>query len=148
MPRRTSSSRLAGRSLRVAAYANVGWMAFVWAQRIRNAVVNEEPDPTGAYVMSGTMLAGAAVLAVAVTVAPESPATRALVRIVPAAHGALWIVRGTQIAMSDRSVPFIAVHEALAVVSLGLAAWAWRAVGSTRAGASGVGGAPEPAATL
>ena len=148
MPRRTSSPRLAGRSLRVAAYANVGWMTFVWAQRIRNAVVNDEPDPTGAYIMSGTMLAGAAVLAVAATAAPDSAATRALVRIVPAAHGALWIVRGAQIAMSDRSVPFIVGHEALAVVARGLAAWAWRAVGATRTGAPGVGGAPERAATI
>ncbi len=115
------------RSVRLAAYANAGWMAFVWVQRVRNAIANDEPDPTGAFLMSGASLAGAAALAAAVTAAPDTPATRALARFVPSAHGALWVVRGTQIALSDRSVPFIAVHEVLAVVSIGLAVWAWRA---------------------
>lgn len=119
------------RSLRAAAYANAGWMAFVWVQRVRNAVANDEPDPTGAFVMSGASLAGAALLAAAATAAPRSAATRALARVVPAAHGALWVVRGTQIALSDRSVPFIAVHEVLAAASIGLAVWAWRAATPT-----------------
>jgi hypothetical protein len=132
------------------AYSNAGWMTFVWVQRIRNAVANDEPNPTGAYVMSGAMLAGAAALAVAVTAAPGSTVTRGLVRFVPAAHGALWAVRGVQIAMADHSVPFIVVHEALAVASIGLAAWAWRSTagdGGVEA-APGVGAGREPAASI
>jgi hypothetical protein len=135
--------------MRIAAYANAGWMTFVWVQRIRNAVANDEPNPTGAYVMSGAMLAGAAVLVVAATTSPGSATTRALTRIVPAAHGALWVVRGTQIAMSDRSVPFIAVHEVLAAASIGLAVWAWRAATSTESPAGPeVGAGRGRAATI
>jgi len=140
--------RSASRSVRLAAYVNAGWMTFVWVQRIRNAVANDEPNPTGAYVMSGAMLAGAAVLVAAATASPESTATRALTRLVPAAHGALWVVRGTQIAMSDRSVPFIAVHEVLAVASIGLAVWAWRSTSAASAAGPEVGAGRGRAATI
>jgi hypothetical protein len=113
------------RSVRATALVNAGWMGFVWVQRIRNAVVNQEVNPTAAYVMSGAMLAGAVTLAVAGGARPETPLGRTVTRVAPAAHAGLWVVRGVQIATSDRSVPFIVVHEVLALISIGLAAWAW-----------------------
>jgi len=119
------------RSLRTAALVNAGWMTFVWSQRIRNAVSNNEVNPTGAYVMSGVMLAGAVALAATSIAKPEAPMSTTIARVVPAAHAALWIVRGVQIAVSGRSVPFILIHEGLAAVSIGLAVWANRAAGST-----------------
>ncbi len=119
------------RSLRTAALVNAGWMTFVWGQRIRNAVSNDEVNPTGAYVMSGVMLAGAVVLAATAIAKPDASVSATIARVVPTAHAGLWVVRGVQIAASGRSVPFILVHEGLAAVSIGLVVWANRAAGST-----------------
>jgi hypothetical protein len=106
---------------RALTFATAGWMVFVWVTRIRNAVGDDTLTAGGratAYVLSAACLAGAAALAVfAARRAPE----RYVVPIV-VAHAAVWVVRGTMIALDDRGVAFKLVHVVLALVSIGLAA--------------------------
>lgn len=113
---------------RAAALANAGWMTFVWITRIRNAASDTEATSSakaGAYALSATMLVGAAAVAVVALRRPTPSAARVVVRGVTAVHAGVWVIRGAQIATSDHTVAFISVHEGLAAVSLGLAAWAW-----------------------
>ena len=53
----------------------------------------------------------------------------------------VWAVRGVQIALADHSVGFIVVHTVLALVSIGLAVVAWRAVDGDRPASSTVAAA-------
>jgi hypothetical protein len=96
---------------RVLAFVNAGWMAFIWTTRLRN-----DPDAT-AVVLSALCLAGA--LALVVVGLRRGPAMVGLA--IGAAHSAVWVVRGTQIAVdSQRSVGFRAVHVVLGVISIAL----------------------------
>ncbi len=113
---------------RVAALANAGWMTFVWVTRIRNAAGDIEATNSaqaGAYALSATMLVGATAVAVVALRRPTPSTAGVVVRGVTAVHAGVWVIRGAQIATGDHTVAFIAVHEGLAAVSLGLAAWAW-----------------------
>jgi hypothetical protein len=92
-------------------FVNAAWMAFVWITRLRN-----DPDTT-AVVLSVICLAGA--LALVVVGIRRGPA--ALAAAIGVGHSAVWLVRGTQIALdSGRSVGFRAVHVVLAVISIAL----------------------------
>ena len=93
---------------------NALWMGVLWITRIKNA-----NGSIGPIVLSAVMLAGAAYLvAVALERAPA-------VGVVPvaAAHALVWLVRGPMIAAANHPAGFIAVHVALAVVSVALAVW-------------------------
>jgi hypothetical protein len=96
---------------RVLAFVNAGWMAFVWVTRLRN-----DPDST-AVVLSVLCLAGA--VALFVVGLRRGPAILGMG--IGAAHSAVWLVRGTQIAFdAGRSVGFRAVHVTLGVISIAL----------------------------
>jgi hypothetical protein len=100
-------------------WVTAGWMVFVWATRIRNAAGDDTLSTAGrasAYVLSAGCLAGAAALAV--LGARRGPVKYVVAIVV--AHAAIWVLRGAQIALGDRSVPFKAVHVVLALVSIGL----------------------------
>jgi hypothetical protein len=101
-------------------FLNAAWMVFVWVTRLRNAAGDDTLTTGGratAYILSAGCLAGAAALAV---VAARRGPERVVVPIV-VAHAAIWVVRGTQIALDDRGVAFKAVHVVLAVASIALA---------------------------
>jgi len=103
-------------------------MTFVWATRIRNAAGDADATSSakaGAYALSATMLVGAAAIAASTLRRPTPLAATAVLRGVTALHAGVWVVRGAQIATGEHSGAFIAVHEGLAAVSVGLAAWAW-----------------------
>jgi hypothetical protein len=101
-------------------FLNAAWMAFVWVTRIRNAAGDDTLTTGGratAYILSAGFLAGAATLAV---VAARRGPERAVAPIA-VAHAAIWVLRGTQIALGDRGVAFKAVHVVLAIASIALA---------------------------
>ena len=124
--------------LRAALWANAAWMAFVWVTRIRNALGDDALSTSGqvqAYGLSTLGLGGAAAMAWwARSAKPDGETVSGVpvagVRGVAAAHAGVWLVLGTAIAMGDRAVGFKVVHGVLAIVSIALAAWAARSVGT------------------
>ena len=115
--------------LRLACWVTAGWMTFVWVTRIRNAASDtdiSEATRTGAYVLSAACLSGAVALA---WVGWKS-GPLVLARVVAAAHAVVWVVRGVQIATAGHEVGFVVVHEVLAVISILLSVWVWRASAS------------------
>ncbi|HKY14351.1 MAG TPA: hypothetical protein VJM33_05465 [Microthrixaceae bacterium] len=119
-------------ALRAASFVNAGWMAFVWVTRIRNAASDDEISSAtraGAYALSAACLIGAALL---VWVGWRG-SPLGLARIVVVAHGLVWVVRGLQIVFAGHDLAFVVVHEALAVISISLAAWLLAVTGGFRA---------------
>lgn len=117
------------------------WTLLVWTTRIRNVWTDESLSTAGqvwrtALALVFTALAVATLLAWARS--RRSPGgTRwaaGVVRVFAVWTVAAWVVRGLQIATDDHGVAFVAVHTALAVVSIGLAAWADRSVHRTTEG--------------
>ena len=112
---------------RTATVALVAWTFLVWTTRIRNIWTDD--DLTTAEQWARTALAlSFTVLTVGVAMALwRRPAWR---RGSVAALGAwttvVWVVRSVGIATADHDAGFIAVHLALAAVSIGLSALAWR----------------------
>ena len=105
-------------------FVTAGWMTFVWITRIRNAADDATLSSTGratAYLLSAACLAGAATLAIVAARRGPERLVVALVIPIVIAHGAIWIIRGTQILLGDRGVPFKVVHLLLGLVSVGLA---------------------------
>lgn len=120
------------RSRPVAFACFAGVTLLIWTTRIRN-LYGPDNDVVGAakaatLAMSIVMLA----LGVAVAMLAVRPTSNAVQqRVVGAAAGVttvVWVVRGTSIALGDRSAAFIVVHLVLALGSIAVAAWAWRAV--------------------
>jgi hypothetical protein len=122
------------------ALALVGWTFFVWTTRIANIWRDEGLD-TGERLGRTGLAASFTVLAVAVVVTLWCRADRAPTRRSPlsaaragrVAIGALagwsvavWVVRDTRILVADHEIGFKVVHTVLAVVSIVLAALAWR----------------------
>jgi hypothetical protein len=104
-------------------------MTFVWVTRIRNAAADtdiSDATRTGAYVLSAACLLGAAALAWV----GWKGGPLVFARAVAAAHAVVWVVRGVQIATAGHSVGFVVVHEVLAVISILLSVWVWRASAS------------------
>lgn len=131
------------------ALALVAWTLFVWTTRIANIwrdealEVGEKVGRTG-LALSFTLLA----LAVVVTLWRRRP--RAALAAVGGLAGwsvVVWVVRDARILVADHEVGFKVVHTVLAVVSIALAALAWRE--ARRAAASAVPPAPsaDPGAT-
>ncbi len=122
---------------RALAFVNAAWMTFVWITRIRNAAgddVISSSTRTLAYLLSGACLTAAAAL---VLVGVRRRPVKLAIGIAYA-HCAVWVIRGTQIALGDRGAAFKVVHVVLALVSIGLGALLIRSASRTVANASTV----------
>jgi hypothetical protein len=110
------------------ALALVAWTFFVWTTRIVNIWRDDALD--GGEKLGRTGLAlSFTLLAVVVVVTLWRRAERASLVAVGALAGwsvIVWVVRDARILVADHSIGFKAVHTVLAVVSIGLAALAWR----------------------
>jgi hypothetical protein len=110
------------------ALALVGWTLLVWATRIANiwrdpALDGGERLGRTGLALSFTLLA----LAVAVTVWRGAPrASRVAVGGLAGWSVLVWVVRDARILAADHDLAFDVVHIALGVVSIVLAALAWR----------------------
>jgi hypothetical protein len=107
--------------------ALAGWSLLVWTTRIRNIWTDDElstSDQWGrtALALSFTVLA----IAVGYAVLRDAPWRRLAVRLLGAWTILVWVVRSIGIASADHDGPFIAVHLALAVVSVLLSVLAIR----------------------
>jgi hypothetical protein len=127
----------------------VGWTFFVWTTRIANIWRDDALD-TGEKVgrtglaLSFTLLA----IAVVVTLWRRLPqASLVAVGGLAAWSVAVWVVRDVRILFADHEVGFKVVHTVLAVVSIGLAALAWREARRVRPGATGARPAAATAVT-
>jgi hypothetical protein len=115
---------------RTLAFVNAAWMTFVWVTRIRNAAGDDAISSTTrtlAYLLSGACLAAAAAL---IVIALRRGPVKLLIGIAYA-HCAVWVLRGTQIALGDRGAAFKVVHVVLALVSIGLGALLIRSASRT-----------------
>ena len=130
------------------ALALVAWTFFVWTTRIANIWRDAVLD--GGEKLGRTGLAlSFTVLAVAVVVALWRRAPRAALVVVGALAGwsvAVWVIRDARIVLADHGVAFKVVHTVLAVVSITLAALAWREARRATAGDS-VEGTATPEAS-
>ena len=102
------------RRFRLAAWVCAGWMGFVWVTRISNAVGDE--------TLSGRTVAGALILSIACLMGAIALAWvgwrgrgLTVAKAIAAAHGAVWVVRGVQIALADHEVQ----HACLRVLHVG-----------------------------
>lgn len=113
----------------VARYALPVWTLLIWTTRIRNVV-----DDGGS---AGDLLVPVALTLLAVAALVDRH--RALLALA-AVTVVVWAVRVPLLLTRDHSAAFVVVHLVLAVVSVGLAVLAWRAVRSSgqrdRAGAA------------
>jgi hypothetical protein len=110
------------------ALALVGWTFFVWTTRIANIWRDGALD-TGEKLGRTGLALSFTLLAVAVVVALWRRARRAELVAVGALAGwsvAVWVVRDARILAADHDAAFKVVHTVLAVVSIVLAALAWR----------------------
>lgn len=114
------------------------WTLLVWTTRIRN-VWSDGDLSTGAQVGRTTVaLAFTAFALVTIVAALRTrggdgwSALPMWVRAFALWTVGVWVVRGVQIALADHGAAFIAVHTALAIVSIGLAVWADRALTTSR----------------
>ena len=121
------------------ALALVAWTFFVWTTRIANIWRDEALD-TGEKVgrtglaLSFTLLA----VAVVVTLWRRLPQASLLaVGALAAWSVAVWVVRAVRILFADHEVGFKVVHTVLAVVSIALAALAWREARRARPAVTG-----------
>jgi uncharacterized membrane protein YeiH len=108
-----------------------GWTLLVWSGRIRNVLADDTVSSSSravTLIMAGLfVLAGLAVAMVAVRPTPQRTQRR-IVGVAAAYTLVVWLIRGADIAFGgDHEAAFIAVHVVLAVGSIGLAGWAWRA---------------------
>jgi len=111
-----------------AALTLVAWTFLVWTTRIAN--VWRDDDLSTGEQWGRTLLAlSFTVLALAVLVAlwrRVSPAVVVTVGALAAWTTGVWLVRGGGILVGDHDAGFKVVHAVLAVVSIALAALAWR----------------------
>jgi hypothetical protein len=111
-----------------ATIALLAWTFLVWTTRIAN--IWRDADLSTGEQWGRTLLAASfTVLALAVVVAlwrRAAPAVVVTVGALAAWTTAVWVVRGTGILVGDHDLGFKAVHAALGVVSIALAALAWR----------------------
>lgn len=116
-----------------AALALAVWTFFVWTTRINNIVGDEALDggqkaARVALAFSFTALVALVLVALASRTAWLRPAVTALAVWTVV----VWAVRAVAIGLGDHDAAFIAVHLALAVVSVVLAGLAVREVGVRR----------------
>ncbi len=119
--------------------ALVAWTFLAWTTRIGNIWRDGDLDTAGKWGRTALALSFT-VLAIGVVVALGRRAPRPLVAVVGALAAwttGVWIVRGAGIVTADHAVGFKVVHSVLAVISIVLAAVAWR---ETRRVAASPGG--------
>jgi hypothetical protein len=117
------------------ALALVAWTFFVWTTRIANIWRDEALD-TGEKLGRTGLALSFTLLAVAVVVTLWRRLPRASFVAVAALSGwsvAVWVVRDVRIVLGDHGIAFIVVHVVLGVVSIVLAALAWREARGARA---------------
>lgn len=104
------------------------WTFLVWTTRIRN-IWTDDDLTTGGQVWR-TALAGVfTAFAIGVVVVWKRGSGAAnWVRAFAVWTIGVWVVRAVQIGLADHGVAFKVVHTVLAIVSVGLALWADRAV--------------------
>jgi hypothetical protein len=110
------------------AVALVAWTFFVWTTRIANIWGDNALD-TGEKWGRTLLALGFTVLAIAVVVALVRGAAGPLRWTVGALAGwsvAVWAVRDVRIVAADHEIGFKVVHVVLGVISIVLAALAWR----------------------
>jgi hypothetical protein len=111
-----------------AAVVFVAWTFLVWTTRIANVWRDADLD-TGER-LGATLLAlsftGLAIVVVVTLWRRLPQATVTAVGALAAWTAGVWIVRGAGILVADHDLGFKAVHTVLAVVSILLAALAWR----------------------
>ncbi len=100
----------------------VAWTLFVWGGRLRNLVRGDEDAPVS-FVLAVVFCALAAAVVGSWFLA--RPRHRPVVIALAVVTAAVWAVRGVQIALADHELGFIVVHTVLALVSIGLAGFAW-----------------------
>lgn len=109
--------------------ALVAWTFLVWTTRIGNIWRDDALDTSGrvgrtALALSFTVLAALVVGALLRRPALVRPAVVALAGWT----AAVWVVRDTSILVGDHDTAFKVVHTILAVISIALAAWAFRSL--------------------
>jgi hypothetical protein len=110
------------------ALALVAWTFLVWTTRIAN-IWRDEALAMGEKLGRTGLALSFTVLAVVAVVGVWRVSGRASLVAVAALAGwttGVWVVRGTGIVLADHDAAFTAVHAVLAVVSIVLAALAWR----------------------
>jgi hypothetical protein len=118
---------------RPAALALVGWTLFVWTTRIFNVWGDADLD-IGEKVGRTGLALSFTLLALAVLAALWRGSRRTGLLAVGALAGwtvAVWVVRDIRIVAADHDLGFTVVHLVLGVVSIVLAAWAWREAART-----------------
>jgi hypothetical protein len=118
---------------RPAALALVGWTLFVWTTRIFNVWGDVDLD-TGEKLGRTGLALSFTLLALAVLAALWRGSRRTGLLAVGALAGwtvAVWVVRDIRIVAADHDLGFTVVHLVLGVVSIVLAAWAWREAART-----------------
>jgi hypothetical protein len=114
------------------ALALVAWTFLVWTTRLANIWRDPDLDTGdrwGSTALALSFMALAAAVAGALIGGRRRRAGRAVLVTVGVLAGwttAVWVVRGVGIVAADHELGFEVVHGALAVVSVGLAAAAWR----------------------
>ncbi len=106
----------------LALYAFAAWTAYVWGTRVSN-IVRDDGSTVDLVLAAALAILGVAVAVTAWRGRPRWPLATLVVATV-----ATWAVRTPLIVFdADHGAAFKAVHAALAVVSIALAALAWRA---------------------
>ena len=120
-------------------YAFAAWTVFVWGTRISN-ILDDDGVGGGGRVLDLAIAAGLTLLGLVVAVATWRRRPAWALPALVVATVVVWGVRTPLILLDpDHGAAFKAVHAALAVVSLALAAGAWR---SSRSWSDGAGTAP------
>lgn len=126
----STSSTLHRRPGDPALAALVAWTLFVWGGRLRNLARGDEDAPVSLGLAVAFCVLALVVVALRITAPVDR--LRVVVRVLAATTVGVWVVRGVQIATADHPIGFIAVHTALALVSIGLAVWAVRSPSTGR----------------
>ena len=126
----------------------VAWTAFVWLNRVSNALRNDSLGTSGkgwSIVLSVSVLAGAvgaAVVAVRGWSRPWTSAEAVVLKVAAGWTALLWLVLVPKILIDGRPAGFSgnlagfkAVHTVLGLASLALSAWVWRSASRDEAGA-------------
>ena len=131
------------------ALALVAWTFFVWTTRIAN-IWRDEALELGEKVGRTGLALSFTLLALAVVVTLWRRVERAsfvAVGGLAAWSVVVWVVRDARILAADHDVGFKLVHTVLAVVSIALAALAWREARRVPAAGSTPVSTPEESAT-
>ncbi|MGK2947986.1 MAG: hypothetical protein ACSLFP_05390 [Acidimicrobiales bacterium] len=117
-----------------AALALAVWTFFVWTTRINNIVGDEALDSGQKVARVALALSFTALVALVLVALASRPAwLRPAVTALAVWTVAVWAVRAVAIGLGDHEAGFIAVHLALAVVSVVLAGLAVRELRPTPA---------------